>query len=78
MKFQFSMYYLSFSPLWISVLFMDAKSLWIDKTAYPWTERISITLILVLLVISVFFIRNDLNGNNPKNKKLVVLLEAKE
>ncbi len=60
----FSMYFLSFVPLWITVLFIDIKSL-VDGGGDKWTEIISITGILFGLLVSMiilfakFFMADD-------------------
>ena len=48
----FSLFYLSLTPLWLSIAFVDAKSLW-EGTEYPFTEIISILCIAVAMIISV-------------------------
>ena len=60
----FSMYFLSFMPLWITVLFVDIKSLF-EGGKDKWTETISITAILLGLLIALvilfvkFYMIND-------------------
>ena len=72
----FSMYFLSFVPLWITVLFIDIKSL-IDGGGDKWTEIISITGILLGLLVSLiilfvkFFVTDD-------EKYVLSIQEAKE
>ena len=51
----FSMYFLSFGPLWITVLFIDIKSL-VDGGGDKWTEIIGITGILLGLLISAIIL----------------------
>lgn len=51
MLFQWSMYYLSFAPLWVSAIFIDVMSL-VRGTESPWVERLSITIIPVFFIIS--------------------------
>ena len=46
----FSLYFLSFSPLWLSIIFVDAMSI-IKESANTCTERISIALILVASIL---------------------------
>ena len=49
------MYFLSFLPLWITVLFIDIKSLFeTDENIY--TEIISIAIIIVFTIISVILL----------------------
>ena len=72
----FSMYYLSFVPLWITVLFIDIKSL-VDGGGDKWTEIISITGILLGLLVSLiilfvkFFVTDD-------EKYVLSIQDAKE
>lgn len=72
----FSMYFLSFVPLWITVLFIDIKSL-VDGGGDKWTEIIGITGILLGLLISAiilfakFFVTDD-------EKYTLTIQEAKE
>lgn len=60
----FSMYFLSFAPLWITVLFIDIKSL-VDGGGDKWTEIIGITgihlglLISAIILFAKFFVSDD-------------------
>ena len=65
----FSMYFLSFVPLWITVLFIDIKSL-VDGGGDKWTEIIGITGILLGLLIAVVY--GDIIMLVTKNIFLVV------
>ncbi|MBF0936603.1 hypothetical protein [Abiotrophia sp.] len=47
-----SLYFTSFMPLWVSVIFIDIKSC-IENTANLWTERISLALIFLAIFISM-------------------------
>ena len=51
----FSMYFLSFVPLWITILFIDIKSL-VDGGGDKWTEIISISGILLGLLVSMIIL----------------------
>lgn len=50
--FAFSMFFLSFLPLWIAVIFINGKSIW-EGAPYIGTEIVSIALILIASVLSV-------------------------
>ena len=71
-----SMYFLSFVPLWLTILFIDIKSL-VDGCGNKWTEIIGITGILLGLLISAvilfakFFVSDD-------EKYTLTIQEAKE
>lgn len=49
--FSTSMFYLSFFPLWVSILFIDVKNI-IQGGNNLWTEWISIICILIGMIIS--------------------------
>lgn len=78
MIFQLSMYYMSFMPLWISVIIMDVKSLWYDRTPNPWTEGISIGCIFICSILFFLVMKRGLKAGNVQNKNQVELIEAKE
>lgn len=72
----FSMYFLSFLPLWVTILFIDIKSL-TDGGGEKWTEIISISGVIFGLLISLiilfikFFVIDD-------ERYMFKLQEAKE
>ena len=57
--FLMSMFFLSFAPLWICIICIDAKSL-IEGTDSPYTEWISLALIALVLIASVFSVAKTL------------------
>lgn len=73
----FSMFFLSFLPLWISVIFIDGKSIW-DGSAHICTEVISIALIMVVVVISLIWLYIFVNQKDRREAKVYVLTSAKE
>ena len=70
----FSMYFLSFLPLWISVLFIDIKSI-AEGQPHIWTERISVILILVMTFISLVVLMVSRNKNGSQ---VYTIIEVKE
>ena len=50
-----SMFFLSFTPLWVSVLFLDIKSI-IENETPLYTEWTSICIIVVLSLLSVIIL----------------------
>lgn len=78
--FQYSLFFLSFTPLWISILLVDFKSIIVDNE-YLYTEYISVIFILVFAAIScvVLFleinrkVRVEKEGTQPQ-----IINEAKE
>ena len=59
----FSMYFLSFAPLWITVLFIDIKS-FVDGGGNKWTEISCITGILLGMLISAII--SDRDGSEER------------
>ena len=57
----FCMYFLSFIPLWITVLFIDIKSL-IEGGNYKYTEIISIFCIIGGILVSLLIFVGRLMG----------------
>lgn len=77
MIFQWSMYYLSFAPLWVCVLFMNAMSL-IHGTSSPWTERISILLIPTMFIIAFAVMKRHLKPNKSGSQKFGLETSSEE
>lgn len=72
----FSMFFLSFSPLWISVLFIDIKSI-IEKQAGIVTETYSVLIIFVLTAISMVVLMLSFNQRS-KNGAQEFTIESVE
>lgn len=77
MLFQLSMYFLSFFPLWISVLFMDGLSI-ARNTENLYTEWLSIIAIVVGLAVALAIMRNGLNGKKQDDCDRYELKESEE
>ena len=75
--FSFSLYYISFAPLWISVLFIDIKSC-IENSSDLWTEKISIGVILVSALICLIVLMIELCTNGKEGTIPQTLKKAKE
>lgn len=60
----FSMFFLSFFPLWISIIFIDGRSIYIGSPNV-YTEMISLLLIFIALIFSLIVLLFKLN---PKDK----------
>lgn len=73
----FCMLFLSFCPLWISVLIIDAKSIYEGKSNLL-TEKISITLIILFLIITYLTLCNKLKSKATSNELYYNLKSAKE
>lgn len=76
--FLMSMFFLSFVPLWICVICIEAKSL-IDGTACPYTEWIFIGLIAFVTLISILSVVKTLkNQGTPDIDEYVVITAEKD
>ena len=64
----FCMFFLSFCPLWLSVLFIDIKSICEGNTNI-WTEIISVSLVLSVSVISLIVLLCELNPRNTSGQQ---------
>ena len=73
----FCMFFLSFFPLWISVLFIDIKSI-LEGNPNIWTEIISVSLILLVSIISLVVLMHELNPRNTSNQQEYRIVSAKE
>ncbi len=73
----FCLFYLSFTPLWISVIFDDSLSI-IQKNPNLCTEKISIIIIALTFVVSLLILRKFLINKNNDNIENYILKEAKE
>lgn len=73
----FSLYFTSFLPLWVSVLFLDIKSC-IEYQDHLWTERISITVIVVLSLVSLIVIMFYFKANSKNVSTEYVIKSVSE
>lgn len=72
-----SMFFLSFLPLWISIIFLDGKSI-LDGTPYIWTEVIGIILILLGLILSLICLMVQFDTKNRNDAQSYMLVSATE
>ena len=73
----FCMFFLSFCPLWISVLFIDIKSI-CEGNPNVWTEIISVSLVLIVSIIALVVLMCELNTQNTNNQQEYRIVSAKE
>lgn len=73
----FCMFFISFCPLWISVLFIDAKNIY-ERNPNLWTEIISISLLLITTIISFVVLMRELNPRNSNDQQEYRIVFAKE
>ena len=72
-----SMFFLSFSPLWLSVFFIDGKSL-MENSENIYTEIISISLILIGTLFSLVILIFAFNPKDRNGAQKYTLISAKE
>lgn len=70
------LYFTSFFPLWISILFIDIKSL-SENTNNLWTERISICIILLISFISLLVLQLTFSEKSKEGSTRVVVKNVK-
>lgn len=75
--FSMSMFFLSFVPLWISVLFIEVMSL-MSETESLWTEWIAIWVIVIVFICSMVVLVVVLKNKNDDANQEYTLLNAKE
>lgn len=73
--FSLSLYFISFTPLWISVIFIDLKSIFTSKVSL-YTEYISLFCIVVGVAISLLCIRSNLKKHTLEGTSLVTLQKS--
>ena len=73
----FSLFYLSLTPLWISIAFIDAKNI-CENAPNLYTEIISITCIVIGLVFSIIIVIVDFRKNKIVERNRYILKMAKE
>ena len=75
--FEFAMYYLSYLPLWASIVFIDVVSIMRNED-YPWTEWISIVVIPIGIFICSLITYRWIKRTEKQNVELYMLEDAKE
>lgn len=74
--FSVSLFFMSFIPLWISILFVDIKS--IITGGEIWTEIISIAIIAMHSLISVYVLWSELKSKPRSGEKIYKLVSSSE
>ena len=70
------LYYVSFVPLWLAILFIDIKNI-VDKKQNLYTEKISIIAIVVLFIISLIIVRRLIIDKRRSGAEKYIIIEAK-
>lgn len=75
--FSIGLYYTSFAPLWLSVVFIDVKSI-AENSEHIWTEKITISCILLFSLISLCILLVELCANGKEGTNPCKIESAKE
>lgn len=73
----FSLFYLSFTPLWITIVFNNILNIF-QEDANLWTEKISIGAIILVFLFSYFILNCFLKSKNNDNIECYLLKIVKE
>lgn len=73
----FSLYYTSFTPLWISILFIDIKS-WLENSQYLSTEKYSVLIIVFLWIVSFIVVLVGFSSKKKEGTSVFVLKTIQE
>ena len=71
------LYYVSFVPLWLAILFIDIKNI-VEKKQNLYTEAISIIAIIVLFIISLIIVRRIIIDKRRSGAEKYTIMEAKK
>lgn len=71
------LYFTSFLQLWISICFIDAKSI-IEGTKNPWTEIISIIIIAIAGIISAIVLICEFISNSKEGSMRFMIKDASD
>lgn len=74
----FNMFFLSFSPLWLSILLVECKSIFIDKNENIKTEIFFLVTIILLWIISFIDLYLNLHKTRNISTDTYTLNDAKE
>ena len=77
MIFEFAMYYLSFLPLWASIIIIDVISIARNDSCL-WTEKMSIPVIMLGIIISSVVAYKWITKKGSQNRETYELKSAKE
>lgn len=75
--FSLSLFFTSFTPLWLSVLFVDCKSIFESQTNL-WTEKISIVCILTFIFLSLCVLIKKLHNVGREGTRHFTVISVKE
>lgn len=74
--FSVSLFFLSFAPLWISIVFIDAKNIVTGRDT--WVEVVSIIIITIHAIVSSLILWNELKLKQRSGEKIYKLVSCSE
>ena len=74
----YALFFLSFTPLWISVFFIDIRSIFFDPDPHKMTELITVFLMLAGIVFSAFISYKALKRRGLENTRPFTVVAQKE
>lgn len=74
--FSVSLFFLSFAPLWISIVFIDAKNIVTGRDT--WVEIVSIIIITIHAIVSSLILWNELKLKQRSGEKIYKLVSCSE
>lgn len=76
--FKFSVFFVSYTPLWLSIIYIDLMNVFYHNTMNPWTERISITSIFMAYLISIPNLIQSMQKLRQENSEKFTINAASE
>ena len=76
--FKYSAFFVSYTSLWISILYVDFMSLFYHKTSNIWAEWIGITLIVLVYIMSIVIMVRTFKSLNKENSEKFRITEVQE
>ena len=73
----FSLFYLSLTPLWLSIAFIDGKNIF-DGNPIIYTEMISIAIMAIVMIVSAIVVAVSFRKGNKSGAQPFILKSIKE
>lgn len=71
------LYYISFAPLWLAIIFMDVKNI-VQQENNLYTEKIMIMGIIILFIISSIIAHNLMTDKRKSNSEKYTIVNARK
>lgn len=76
--FKFSVFFVSYTPLWLSIMYIDLMNIFYHSTQYRWTEIISLGCIALAYLVSIPDIVLTMKRLGKENSELLVIKAVHE